>query len=686
MSSLLLALAVLAALLALVPLPAGRSAPPDAGLPDVARAGAALAPPQEVLVTARPGAAGAVRARLLARGAAFVGPLEGAATNAPLAGVLRVGLRPGEDAEAAARALAALPGVARAEPNRRRSAAWRPGDPAYRDGSQWALASVAAEEAWDLAPRRGEGVAVALVDTGIDGGHEEFARPGALSPLSKNALTGALGLAAARDDGGHGTALAGIVAAAADNGRGIAGLAPRATMLAVKALDAHGWGDDATIAGAVVHAVRSGARVIVLALGGPAYSRVLQQAIAFALDRDVVVVAASGNQGAATPVFPAAFDGVLAVGAVDRHERRAAFSSFGAHLGLVAPGAGVMTTAAGGGYREATGTSFAAAHVAAAAALLLAERPNLSAGAVVHALTAQAGRRGLGAWDRERGFGLLHAARPLGSLADGSYLRGTVRDADGPVPGGSVRIVGPQGERVVRADDAGAFALDGLPPGLYSVTAEAPDAPSPEPVRRVVSPAGGYSGLALGLGGDNAVANGHFEDGLASWTASAPRAAEPSPAAAFDGSLGARLGTPLEPLPAGRAALATQVLVPQQRPRLSFAYRFRSYQPAPYNAFEVAVSGRVGARLFRSASSTPPGAWQVATLDLAPFAGERVSLEFALVTTLEVPTWLDLDAVTVTSGKRDVAMPAPGSLVADLAPPPVAARSSTTYLPVVARP
>lgn len=643
-------------------------------------------PAAEALITARPGSTEGLRARLLARGAPYVEPLGRTSAGTPLANVLRVGLRPGEDAAAAASALATLPDVVYAEPHQRRSVAWRPSDPAYRDGRQWALERIAAEEAWELASRRGQGVTVALIDTGIDGTHEEFARPGAISPLSKNALTGAPGPEGTADDNGHGTALAGIVAAAADNARGIAGLAPRATVLAIKALNAHGQGDDATIAEAIVYAVRSGARVINLALGGPTYSRVLHEAIAYALDRDVVVVAASGNQGAAAAVFPAALDGVLAVGAVDRDGQRAPFSSYGRHLSLVAPGVGVLTTASGGGYREVTGTSFAAAHVSAAAALLLGERPRLAGSAVGRALVAQAERRGRGAWEPEYGFGLLEAARPLRALTSGAYLRGTVHDADGPVPGVVVRAIGPAGERVVRADDAGAFAIEGLPPGLYTLAAETSDARRPEPLRRQLDAAGGYSDLTLSVAGATAVANGHFERRWASWTARGPGVVELVPAAAFDGQQGARLGTPFEPMPAGRTSLATRLTVPREHPRLRFAYRFHSYQPAPYNAFEVTLSGRAGARLLRTAARTPPGVWQIVTLDLAPFAGESVVLEFALVTVLGVPTWVDLDAVAVFRAKRELAMPDSGPLIEELAPLPPTTWPRATYLPTVARP
>jgi thermitase len=640
-----------------------------------------------VLVTVQPGSLPQLVARLTVRGRPPSAPLADPMSASPLARVVRVPLRLGEDADAVARQLAALPGVAHAEPNHRRSLAWWPDDPSFADGGQWALVRVGAAEAWDAAPRRGQGVAVAIIDTGLDVAHEEFARPGAVSEQSIDVATGRRGRDAVGDASGHGTMLAGIVAATADNGRGIAGLAPQATLLAVKALDASGSGDDATIASGIVYAVESGARVINLSLGGPRYSRVLHEAVRYALERDVVVVAAAGNQGSAARMFPAAFDGVIAVGASTRADERAGFSSYGDHLSLLAPGVGIMTTQPGNRYGAVSGTSFAAAHVSAAAALLLAERPNARATAVAAALRATAERPDRARWHPERGFGIVSAARATVAQASGAYLRGIVRDADGPVAGALVRLGHPAGERRVRADDHGAFAFERLTPGRYTLVAEPPDGrPASLPIERTVHPAGGDDGLVLFAGASNALANGAFEHGWSGWTARgamvALNAADP-----YDGRYAARLGS-ADAAASGQAALVVQAQVPSAHPRLSFAYRFGSYQP-DIASFDVSIAGRAGARMLRTVATTPPATWRHVILDLAPYAGETVTLEFALRPTTSEPAWLDLDAVALVSGRwsrPDILDSYPG--LPDAPPlldgPPLAPRR--VYHPIASRP
>lgn len=617
----------------------------------IALAGGGARAPAEVLVTAEPGALAHVRAHLAKAGWQAGTRLEPAWPDSPLAHVLRVPLRPGDDSEAVARRLTLLPHVRHAEPNSVRRIAWQPNDPSFVNGDQWALRRVGAAKAWDAAPRRGYGVTVAIIDTGLDATHEEFARPGAVSEQSVDLATGRRGADAVADGSSHGTMLAGIVAAAADNGRGIAGLAPRATLLIVKALDASGSGDDGTIASGIVYAAARGARVINLSLGGPRHSQVLHEAIRYALDHDAVVVAASGNQGTAAPMYPAAYDGVLAVGALTPRDGRAPFSSYGDHLSLLAPGVGITTTQPGNRYTLATGTSFAAAHVSATAALLISEQPTASGAAVTEALRAHAERPDGVRWNAERGFGILNAARAASALAGGAYLRGTVRDVDEPIAGASVRVLGPAGELTTRTDSAGQFAFERLAPGEYMLVAQPPDGrPPSQPVYRTVREGGGLDGIVLVAGLTSTLANGDFERNWAGWTTSG-YTVELRTADAFDGRRAVRLGSVQDGV-AARAAVATRARVPPERPRLSFAYRLGSYQ-AGYATLEVSLAGRAGARLLRTGAATPPDTWRSVVLDLTPYAGEMVTLEFALQPATAEPAWVDLDAIVLASGRRD---------------------------------
>lgn len=175
------------------------------------------------------------------------------------------------------------------------------------------------------------------------------------------------------DDYGHGTHVAGIANAAANNAIGIAGVAGAAwgvKVMALKVLDGSGVGYDSSAAEAVKYAVDNGARVINLSLGDPLPTPAIEQALNYAADHGVMVVAASGNAGIYGVYYPARYENALAVGAVTADSQRAYFSSFGPELDLVAPGVAIYSTIPGGGYSYRSGTSMATPHISAVAALL----------------------------------------------------------------------------------------------------------------------------------------------------------------------------------------------------------------------------------------------------------------------------------------------------------------------------
>lgn len=271
----------------------------------------------------------------------------------------------------AAEAWDELPEVDYIEPNFMYAVAAAPSfgnDPGAAEA--WGVPAINAPRLWPLSV--GAGPVVAVLDTGVSP-HPDLA--GRLLP----------GKDLVDDDNdpsdphGHGTHVAGIVGAAAGNGLGSAGVAPGASILPIRVLDAEGRGSNATIAAGIREAVKRGAKVINLSLGGSEASETLKRAIADAQAAGAVVVAASGNEGVTSAFYPAAFPGVISVGAHDQAARRASFSNHGAYLSLAAPGVAIGSLATNGGTRSLSGTSMASPHVAGAAALLLSSFPQLSA-------------------------------------------------------------------------------------------------------------------------------------------------------------------------------------------------------------------------------------------------------------------------------------------------------------------
>ncbi len=314
-------------------------------------------------------------------------------------GLYVVDVPPGTEAAAAA-ALASHADVLAAEPDTVVQLAATPNDPCwtscaanpYGQADQWGLAAVDAPGAWDVTTGS-PSVAVAVVDTGVQAVHPDLAGKvvgASCSPRS----------APTTDDNGHGTFVAGIIAALTDNATGIAGLGWDSTILSVKALDQSGSGRTSDIMLAISCALDSGARVINLSIEKRGQDALLDAAVAGARQRGAIVVAAAGNFGDSDPfgtVAPANSPGAIGVAATTKTppDTLAGFSSRGNWVDVAAPGEDVVSTCSTavtiptpgriycpGGYAIADGTSFASPLVAAVAALLLAQDPTMSAGAV----------------------------------------------------------------------------------------------------------------------------------------------------------------------------------------------------------------------------------------------------------------------------------------------------------------
>ncbi|WP_406455469.1 type VII secretion-associated serine protease mycosin [Streptomyces sp. NBC_00876] len=278
----------------------------------------------------------------------------------------------------------------------------------------WPLQRVLLDELWQ--DTRGKGVRVAVIDTGVDDTNPQLAS--AVDASAGADYIGGAGSDGTVDEVGHGTKVAGIIAARPLDGTGFVGLAPEATIVPIRQNDERNSGTDATMAAAIDHAIAEGVRVINISqdtarpLTGES---ALGRAVARAIGEDIVVVASAGNDGLdgrPKPTYPAAFDGVLAVAASDRNNERAPFSQTGHFVGVAAPGVDIVSTVPGNGQCTDSGTSFAAPYVTGVAALLRAKYPRWTARQVV-ARIEQTAERSVNGHDDFIGWGVVDPVRSL---------------------------------------------------------------------------------------------------------------------------------------------------------------------------------------------------------------------------------------------------------------------------------
>ncbi|GAB3881935.1 S8 family serine peptidase [Terrabacter terrigena] len=341
----------------------------------------------------------------------------------------------------------------------RKTFSFLPNDPDYPATASY-LGAVGAPAAWDV--QRGDAaVHIAVVDSGVDVAHPDLA--GRVTD-TYNAVDGSTDVT---DDVGHGTFVAGVAAATADNGIGIAGASVGASVMAVKVADPAGQVFADKEAAGIIWAADHGADVINLSLGSAAADQVESDAVAYAVGKGVLVVAAAGNDGSTNPSYPAAYPKVVAVGATDAAGNRAPFSQHGTWVTVAAPGTSIRSTSptAGstffpaGGYATGDGTSFSTPLVAAEAALLWSQRRSVSADDVRAAIVGSAhGYAGLGL-----GAGQVDYRAAFDTLRPDTVPTLTA-PADGASVSGPVSLTAASGAAKVR------FSVDGSPLGAPVAT------------------------------------------------------------------------------------------------------------------------------------------------------------------------------------------------------------------------
>lgn len=325
--------------------------------------------------------------------------------------------------------LNADPVVEYAEPNYKVRIFLTPNDPSF--SKQWAHNIMQSANGWNIATGRST-VTIAVIDSGIDPNHPD---------LASKVVPGydfANGDADPRDDNGHGTHVAGIAAAATNNGTGVAGVSWQARIMPVKVTDDEGSGTVAMVTDGITYAYQHGAKVLNLSLGGPGYSMTQQNAVNAAHAASALVVAAMGNDNISLPFYPAAYNNVVAVSATNNADTKSYYSNYGFHVDLAAPGGAMSIYGDTGGiystmptypvnltteydyklnYDYLQGTSQASPYTAGLAALIWSMDLSMTPDQVRLAMQNSANDLGSPGWDQYYGYGRINVQRAVEAVA-----------------------------------------------------------------------------------------------------------------------------------------------------------------------------------------------------------------------------------------------------------------------------
>lgn len=279
-----------------------------------------------------------------------------------------------------------------------------PNDPDF--SAQWHLTTISAPAAWSVTTGSAS-IVVAVIDSGVDGTHPDLSAklvPG-WNFVNNTSNTS--------DDLGHGTAVAGTVAAATNNGIGVAGVAWSTMIMPLVVVDSNDSATYSNMAAAIQYAADHGARVINLSVGGSSASSTLQNAVNYAWSKGATIFAAAMNNSNSTPEYPAACTNAIAVSATDTNDALASFSDYGTWITLSAPGNYILTTNSGGGYGYWYGTSFASPIAAGVAALALAVNPSMTNSTLLTLLERNSDDLGPAGYDTSFGWGRVNAYKAV---------------------------------------------------------------------------------------------------------------------------------------------------------------------------------------------------------------------------------------------------------------------------------
>lgn len=300
-------------------------------------------------------------------------------------------------------------------------AASKPNDPYYDE--LWGLEAINMASAWN-AGLDGKGVVAAVIDTGISPDHEDLDYNFILKGRN---FSGSGDDADVTDEEGHGTFVAGVLAAKLNNGLGVAGATDQVSILPVKCMTSDTGAKVAAVVSAINYAVEAHCDIIVLSIGTADKSRALEEAVGRALDSGVVLFSAVGNVGTSTLYYPAAYDGVIGVGSVDRDMKASSLSQRNDSVFVVAPGQDIMGLWVNSGkishrhgssglYALRTGTSYATSYAAALGVIAKSLYPNIIGAEVKRLLMETSTDLGSKGYDTAYGFGLINAKPFISSL------------------------------------------------------------------------------------------------------------------------------------------------------------------------------------------------------------------------------------------------------------------------------